>query len=285
MPITPKNWLNTPNTSTPLSADALEDLELRLSEYADSFSGEDGRTVLNGSGAPSSGIGLDGDFYLDTSAWDIYGPKNESWGSPTTLIGPQGDQGSQGIQGETGPEGADGAEGADGRTVLNGIGAPSAGLGNEDDFYIDTTDWDIYGPKSGGSWGSATSLIGPQGEQGPQGESDTTSYESWVTGSDSGYNGARMLMTLPSNYDWQGGIYDRTSDPQVVTPNSGDFPFPILFVGSTDPTIISDNSGPGNSVVMGDLWWNPEGVFLNSYPIGTFQMWDGSAWTPNYDNS
>lgn len=28
---------------------------------------------------------------------------------------------------------------------------------------IRTGTWDIYGPKTGGSWGSATSLIGPTG--------------------------------------------------------------------------------------------------------------------------
>ena len=32
-------------------------------------------------------------------------------------------------------------------TLLNGIGAPSAKLGNEGDFYIDTVGMNIYGPK------------------------------------------------------------------------------------------------------------------------------------------
>ena len=31
------------------------------------------------------------------------------------------------------------------------------------DFYIDTTAWDIYGPKTSGAWGSGTSIIGPSG--------------------------------------------------------------------------------------------------------------------------
>ena len=37
--------------------------------------GANGNTVLNGSGAPGSGIGVNGDFYLDTVAEKIYGPK------------------------------------------------------------------------------------------------------------------------------------------------------------------------------------------------------------------
>ena len=37
--------------------------------------GADGKTILNGSGAPSSGIGANGDYYIDNTAHAIYGPK------------------------------------------------------------------------------------------------------------------------------------------------------------------------------------------------------------------
>jgi hypothetical protein len=46
-------------------------------------------------------------------------------------------------------------------TVLSGSGVPSAGLGSDGDFYIDTATFNIYGPKTSGAWGSAVSLIGP----------------------------------------------------------------------------------------------------------------------------
>jgi hypothetical protein len=59
--------------------------------------------------------------------------------------------------------GVRGATGADGRTILNGSGAPSGGTGANGDFYLDTTADAIYGPKTAGSWGSPTSLIGPTG--------------------------------------------------------------------------------------------------------------------------
>ena len=36
MPFTPKDWRNSPDASTPLSADAMEDLEVRVTDYADS---------------------------------------------------------------------------------------------------------------------------------------------------------------------------------------------------------------------------------------------------------
>ncbi len=49
------------------------------------ISGTDGRTILNGSGAPDNSLGSDGDFYIDTVAWSIYGPKSTTWGVGTSL--------------------------------------------------------------------------------------------------------------------------------------------------------------------------------------------------------
>lgn len=54
-------------------------------------------------------------------------------------------------------------------TVLNGSTAPSNSLGADGDFYIETTNWRIYGPKAAGAWGGYTSLIGPQGATGATG--------------------------------------------------------------------------------------------------------------------
>lgn len=65
--------------------------------------GTAGKTVLSGSGAPSSGTGANGDFYIDTSASRIYGPKaSGAWGSGTSMIGPQGSAGTNGTNGANG---------------------------------------------------------------------------------------------------------------------------------------------------------------------------------------
>lgn len=56
-----------------------------------------------------------------------------------------------------------------GSGILHGAGVPSSGLGNISDFYINTTANTIYGPKTGGGWGSPVSLIGPTGAAGPDG--------------------------------------------------------------------------------------------------------------------
>ncbi len=71
----------------------------------DGAPGLDGRTVLSGSGAPTT-EGVDGDFYIDTTAWVVYGPKSGTWGSGTSLVGPPGSNGSPGVDGSpqwTGP--------------------------------------------------------------------------------------------------------------------------------------------------------------------------------------
>jgi hypothetical protein len=70
-----------------------------------------------------------------------------------------------------GIEGPAGAAGSNGNTVRSGKGAPEAGLGNLGDFYINTEADTIYGPKTGGGWGSASSLRGEKGERGEPGTS------------------------------------------------------------------------------------------------------------------
>lgn len=48
----------------------------------------DGNTVLYGAGAPIAAQGVDGNFYIDTTAHDLYGPKaSGAWPSGIHLIG------------------------------------------------------------------------------------------------------------------------------------------------------------------------------------------------------
>jgi hypothetical protein len=59
-------------------------------------------TIRTGTGAPASSLGADGDFYIDTDADEIYGPKaSGAWGTGTSIVGPQGATGPAG-QGERG---------------------------------------------------------------------------------------------------------------------------------------------------------------------------------------
>lgn len=53
-----------------------------------------------------------------------------------------------------------GLQGARGNGVLNGVGSPSSSLGENGDFYIDTSTNKMYGPKTGGAWGVPVNLGG-----------------------------------------------------------------------------------------------------------------------------
>lgn len=62
---------------------------------AGSIVGPAGNSVLNGTGAPGSGTGANGDFYINNTNTCLYGPKaSGAWpGSCTALIGPAGPAG------------------------------------------------------------------------------------------------------------------------------------------------------------------------------------------------
>lgn len=115
---------------------------------SDGVPGADGKTWHNGSGSPSGGVGVDGDFYLDTTADAYYGPKTSgAWGSATSLIGPAGADGAPGADGDDGAPGNDGAA---------GVGVPTAGTTGQILAKISNTDYDTewIDPPEGGS-GSA----------------------------------------------------------------------------------------------------------------------------------
>jgi hypothetical protein len=50
--------------------------------------GTNGATILNGSSDPTGGVGADGDFFINTSTWSIFGPKaSASWPTGVSMIG------------------------------------------------------------------------------------------------------------------------------------------------------------------------------------------------------
>ncbi len=87
--------------------------------------GTNGNTVLNGTGPPSSTVGNNGDFYVDTAADVLYGPKSGgAWPMPgTSLIGPAGAAGPTGAAGAMGPQGVAGPQGPPGPAGTSSIDA------------------------------------------------------------------------------------------------------------------------------------------------------------------
>lgn len=91
-------------------------------------------TVRSGVGVPSNATGVDGDFYIDTSASRIHGPKvSGTWPAGTSLIGATGSIGSTGLTGATGPSGA---QGVAGQGVLAYIPDATVSKSNTDTDFI-----------------------------------------------------------------------------------------------------------------------------------------------------
>jgi DNA-binding beta-propeller fold protein YncE len=82
--------------------------------------------------------------------------------------------GKRGPEGPRGPAGADGTPGANGSKWFNGNGSgvPAATVGDEGDYYLNTSTGDVYRKASTG-WGNPIGNIkgptGPAGQQGPPG--------------------------------------------------------------------------------------------------------------------
>lgn len=126
--------------------------------------GADGSAILQGSGAPAAGLGVDGDIYIDTVSRDVYQKANGTWSVVTNLSG-----GPAGPKGDKGDPGDPGSDGSDGASVLTGSGVPAAGLGNVGDVYIDSATGELYS-KGAGGWTLSGSLKGPEGDAGADGE-------------------------------------------------------------------------------------------------------------------
>ena len=135
-------------------------------------------TILNGFGAPSKAVGIDGDFYIDTKNLNLYGPKVKGvWKvgtslkqadskSVTTVIGEPGSIGDRGPQGDRGDKGATENTGATGSAGLNGaVGATGA----------NGIDGEIGAPGIIGATGSKgdTGITGAVGAQGVKGDAGT----------------------------------------------------------------------------------------------------------------
>jgi hypothetical protein len=119
--------------------------------------GGGGNTLLNGTVNPTPADGVDGDFYINTTTNFIFGPKAAgAWPSGVSIVGPAGSPGTPGTPG------------APGSVIYYGAGVPSGGLGIDGDYYIRTSNGDLYS-KSGGSWSVIMNIMGPAGAPGANG--------------------------------------------------------------------------------------------------------------------
>jgi len=246
-----------------------------------SLVGPAGNTILNGDTFPTT-EGVDGDFYFDT--WDarIYGPKTSgSWGAGIYLIG------------------NDGSDGIDGKTILSGTISPTV-EGVDGDFYINTSDKLLYGPKTAGVWGSPTSLVGPSGNtvlngnavpttEGVDGDFYINTSTEMIYGPKTvGAWGAGMSLVGPSGSVWRDG----SGVPSDSLGVNGDYYLDDstsnVYLKSAGTYSIVANIRGATAIKGGDIWANRatlaasgSGIYrITDLPSGVGSLWyyDGSKW-------
>lgn len=162
--------------------------------------GTPGEKWFTGAGAPLGGIGIVGDWYLDSAGGAYYEKTGASaWTQRGSLLGPQGPQGIQGIQGIQGPAGNTGAQGAagtPGEKWFTAAGVPSGGTGIVGDWYLDSSNGDYYEKTGASAWTLRGNLKGPQGATGPVGPTGPPGGEyAWISGG----AGAAKSFATPNN--------------------------------------------------------------------------------------
>jgi hypothetical protein len=224
-----------------------------------------------------------------------YSQSSSSWscstlGALTGVTGAAGPTGAIGAVGATGPAGANGL---DGKTVRYGALAPSAAVGVDGDFYINSATSTIFGPKASGVWPSGTALVGPQGATGPAGPAGAAGPQGVAgTNGSAGATGPQgpvgltgpagpgltwstvtgfSLTALP-NVGYIATNPSRTSVTLPASPNVGDR-FGVVgtgaggwqVIGSGSQTILTNNS---NTSAVGTSWTAHDAV-RNSTSVAT----------------
>jgi hypothetical protein len=210
-------------------------------------------TVLNGKGAPSNALGINGDFYIDTRSLLISGPKKGGkWPAARSLqgsngtngtdgrngndaksvstastvagpAGPQGERGEKGVDGVAGSGGAAGAAGIAGATGANGAAGATGPAGSGSTG--------AQGPSGSTGSNGAVGLTGARGETGTVGPSEVTdiSIPTWTLQTATAYGFATSsgfgLLKAGKSYQFSIQIWGTT--------NSADSPYGLELLTST----------------------------------------------------
>lgn len=195
--------------------------------------GEDGSVIYSGEGTPEASTGIAGDYYLNATTGQLYGPKkiDDSWEAADAFSlagkdgadgndgadgsdgsdgndgvdgsdGSDGNDGANGSDGADGNDGANGSDGVDGTKTLSGIVPPTNTDGEVGDFYLDKTTYTLYGPKSDRSasfppdyWGAGLMLKGADGNANVRTFNYIVDVDSWTLGG--GGAGEEINYSLP----------------------------------------------------------------------------------------
>lgn len=211
-------------------------------------------TVLNGKGAPSNSLGINGDFYIDTRSLLISGPKaSGKWPTARSLQGANGTNGTDGKngndaksvstastvagpvgpQGERGEKGSDGVSGSNGAAGANGVAGAAGATGPAGPAGSGSTG--SQGPSGSNGSNGAPGSTGARGETGTVGPSEVTdiSIPTWTLQTATAYGFATSngfgILKAGKSYQFSilvWGTTNSTSSPyglELLTSN-GDVP-------------------------------------------------------------
>lgn len=224
--------------------------------------GKNGSVIYSGTTIPATSLGAVGDFYLNTTTGLLYGPKTASgWGTGFSLKGP------------TGATGSTGATGAAGSQILNGSGIPSASLGNNGDYYLDKTNYLLYGPKTVTGWGPAVSLQGPAGTANVQ-------YSGWNYATnirDSTVDGSQVVIADLAAPAVTQTMLDNASIQMYLNFGAGVFPMPYTSDAGGKESTISYLPMIGRFIITRFTADDSAGVSLSSLLQYRYVIIPGSA--------
>lgn len=248
--------------------------------------GVDGRTILSSTGVPDNGSGVNGDFCIDLTNRRLYGPKAAgAWSTFIILGGVDGTNANAILSGIGAPlpeTGADndfyldkdvlilygpktagawglgisikGTDGTNGKTLLNAAADPLVGAGVLGDFHLNTATLTLFGPKTGGGWGSGVSLRGTDGK--------------------AVLNGI-IAPVIEIGVD--GDFYVNTETLQLYGPKtSGGWGDAVNLRGTDGNTIRSGTAAPSSGDgADGDYWFDK--TAKRFYGPKTAGAWDGGV--------
>lgn len=191
-------------------------------------------------------------------------------------------------------------------TILSGSVDPASSQGVDGDFYINTASSTLFGPKSAGTWGTGTSLVGAQGPQGPAGPTGATGPQGQVgPQGPQGVQGPQGIQgpqgpvgpqgpagtsswtdgtgTVSTTHKVGIGTSSPASDLNIVEPSTADIPVELVYSGTElryklrslgiSEWYLNSGQGDAGKITFGTPGGNP-GI----------AMWTGATYDQNRFN-
>ena len=158
-------------------------------------------------------------------------------------------------------------------TILSGFGAPSNAIGIDGDFYIDTKNLNIYGPKMKKKWPKAVSLKGSNGLDGADGKSGSDGKTVTNASTVAGPSGVQGFQGAPGDIGPKGeqglrGEVGATGEQGVAGPAGAQGSIGLTgAIGIQGPAGFGSQGAPGATGATGAQ--GPGGATGSQGPSGS----------------